>query len=133
MNGSAVYGRSWYGMLWLIWFLIFGLKFVKQEGRKEAWPKELIHELERGFQGEGVGVKSQILSIYDVTQLPNNGCRIPKKVVFNSMERFGIYSWNYHIKSLKAKAIVGTACTNAYGLISIQNKKLQITILIAHA
>lgn len=42
-----------------------------------------------------MGVKSRILSIYDVTQLPHNGCRLPKKrrvqIVRNILESaFGI-------------------------------------------
>jgi hypothetical protein len=41
--------------------------------------KKVILSWREGFRGEGVGVKSRILSIYDVTQLPHNGCRLPKK------------------------------------------------------
>lgn len=41
--------------------------------------QKVILSWREGFRGEGVGVKSRILSIYDVTQLPHNGCRLPQK------------------------------------------------------
>jgi len=41
--------------------------------------KKVILSWRDGFRGEGVGKKSPIMYIHDVTQLPHNGCRLPKK------------------------------------------------------
>jgi len=41
--------------------------------------KKVILSWREGFRGEGVGKKSPIMYIHDVTQLPHNGCRLPKK------------------------------------------------------
>jgi len=41
--------------------------------------KKVILSWREGFLGEGVGDQSPIMYIHDVTQLPHNGCRLPKK------------------------------------------------------
>lgn len=41
--------------------------------------KKVILSWREGFRGSGVGDPSPILYINDVTQLPHNGCRLPKK------------------------------------------------------
>jgi len=41
--------------------------------------KKVILSWGEGFRGEGVRKKSPIMYIHDVTQLPHNGCRLPKK------------------------------------------------------
>ncbi|WOL00259.1 putative ribosomal protein S11, mitochondrial [Canna indica] len=40
---------------------------------------KVILSWREGFRGEGVGDQSPIMYIHDVTQLPHNGCRLPKK------------------------------------------------------
>lgn len=41
--------------------------------------RKVILSWRDGFRGEGLGTRSGILSVQDVTQLPHNGCRLPKK------------------------------------------------------
>jgi small subunit ribosomal protein S11 len=41
--------------------------------------KKVILGFREGFQGERVGEQSPIMLIHDVTQLPHNGCRLPKQ------------------------------------------------------
>jgi small subunit ribosomal protein S11 len=41
--------------------------------------KKVILGFREGFRGERVGEQSPIMLIHDVTQLPHNGCRLPKQ------------------------------------------------------
>lgn len=41
--------------------------------------RKVILSWRDGFRGEGLGGRSGILSVQDVTQLPHNGCRLPKR------------------------------------------------------
>nr|WEU53181.1 ribosomal protein S11 [Dracaena sp. C6AG20210925]WEU53216.1 ribosomal protein S11 [Dracaena sp. CZ2NM20220705] len=75
-----------------------GLKSVVMKVKGSTYfrkKKKVILSWREGFRGEGVGVKSRILSVNDVTQLPHNGCRLPKKrrvqIVRNIV---GICIWN---------------------------------------
>lgn len=59
-----------------------GLKSVVMKVKGAAYfrkKKKVILSWREGFKGEGVGGKSRILSIHDVTQLPHNGCRLRKQ------------------------------------------------------
>lgn len=41
--------------------------------------KKVIMSWRDGYRGDGVREKTPIVAIHDVTQLPHNGCRLPKK------------------------------------------------------
>nr|BCT43300.1 ribosomal protein S11 [Musa coccinea] len=59
-----------------------GLKSVVMKVQGSTYfrkKKKVILSWIEGFRGEGVGDPSPILYINDVTQLPHNGCRLPKK------------------------------------------------------
>jgi ribosomal protein S11 len=59
-----------------------GLKSVVMKVKGSTYfrkKKKVILSWREGFRGEGVGKKSPIMYIHDVTQLPHNGCRLPKK------------------------------------------------------
>lgn len=59
-----------------------GLKSVVMKVKGSTYfrkKKKVILSWREGFRGEGVGDQSPIMYIYDVTQLPHNGCRLPKK------------------------------------------------------
>ncbi|XP_039135315.1 30S ribosomal protein S11-like [Dioscorea cayenensis subsp. rotundata] len=59
-----------------------GLKSVVMKVKGSTFIRKknkVILSWREGFQGEGVRDQSQIMYIHDVTQLPHNGCRLPKK------------------------------------------------------
>ncbi|CAL9139054.1 unnamed protein product (mitochondrion) [Musa acuminata var. zebrina] len=59
-----------------------GLKSVVMKVKGSTYfrkKNKVILSWREGFRGEGVGDPSPILYINDVTQLPHNGCRLPKK------------------------------------------------------
>lgn len=59
-----------------------GLKSVVMKVKGSTYfrkKKKVILSWREGFRGEGVGDQSPIMYIHDVTQLPHNGCRLPKK------------------------------------------------------
>nr|BCT43061.1 ribosomal protein S11 [Musa itinerans var. formosana] len=59
-----------------------GLKSVVMKVQGSTYfrkKKKVILSWREGFRGEGGGDPSPILYINDVTQLPHNGCRLPKK------------------------------------------------------
>jgi small subunit ribosomal protein S11 len=59
-----------------------GLKSVVMKVKGASFfkkKKKGILGFREGFRGERVGEQSPIMLIPDVTQLPRNGCRLPKQ------------------------------------------------------
>jgi len=68
--------------------------------------KKVILSWREGFLGEGVGTqRAPIMYIHDVTQLPHNGCRLPKKRRVQQRKRVPTNN-EYPKKELRKKSLI---------------------------
>lgn len=68
--------------MWVGFARKMGLKSVVMKVKGSTYfkkKKRVILSWREGFRGERVRDQSPIMYIHDVTQLPHNGCRLPKK------------------------------------------------------